>query len=75
MGLTNRHYIEKGGFAYLNSSLNFQIESEMQRDMQATAHAVGESQLNELYELWNYFIRQSRPKVPMRLRKLIFSEP
>lgn len=52
MGLTNRHYIEKGGFAYLNSSLNFQIESEMQREMQATAHAVSDSQLNELYELW-----------------------
>lgn len=52
MDSTNRQYTKKGGFAYLNSPLNFQLESAIQREMQATVQAVGDSQLNELYELW-----------------------
>lgn len=52
LDLMTIQHTEKGGFAYLNSTLNFQIEFEMQREMQATVEAFGDPQLHELYELW-----------------------
>jgi hypothetical protein len=50
--LTNRHHTEKGGFAYLNSSISAVLQSEMQREMRATVEAIGEPTLAELFALW-----------------------
>lgn len=53
MALTNRRHTEHGGFAYINSPLNFQLETELQREMQATVQAVGDPHLTELFKLWS----------------------
>lgn len=49
---TNCQYTAEGGFAYLNSPLNAQLESEIQREMRASVDAVGDSKLTELHALW-----------------------
>ena len=52
LNLENFQYTANGGLAYLNSSINAYLESEIQREMRATVDALGDPDLAELYALW-----------------------
>ncbi|MGC4027292.1 MAG: hypothetical protein QM696_00265 [Steroidobacteraceae bacterium] len=48
----SRQHLERGGFAYLNSSVGARIQVALRREIQATVEAAGDSTLTDLHALW-----------------------